>query len=105
MTENYEARGSNPPTEVISNSNGEFASFRTLSEPDRNAVKAIIQGKERVKLVQSQLREDVKVIAERLGMKPAELNRVVRLAMQEQEKGNVLLHEKALIEVAEQVVR
>ena len=31
-------------------------------------------------------------------------NRIIRLAMQEREHGNVLLHENALIEVAEQVV-
>jgi hypothetical protein len=42
-------------------------------------------------------------VAEKLGMKSSELNRIVKLAMQERERGNVLLHEKALIEVAEQV--
>ncbi|HEY9446786.1 MAG TPA: hypothetical protein VIQ62_06900 [Burkholderiales bacterium] len=82
----------------------EFASFRALSEHDRQAINGIIQGKDRIKLAQAQLREDVKVVAERLGMKTSELNRIVRLAMQEQERGNALLHEKALIEVAEQLV-
>ena len=60
--------------------------------------------KQRIKLAQAQLREDVKTVSERLGMKTNELNRIVRLAMQEQEHGNALLHEKALIEVAEQLV-
>jgi hypothetical protein len=81
----------------------EVASFRTLSEHDRQAINAIIQSKDRIKMAQAQLREDVKTVAERLGMKPAELNRIVRLTMQEQERGNVLAHEKALIEVAEQI--
>jgi hypothetical protein len=80
------------------------ASFRTLSEHDRRAIVAVIEAKMRMKLVQAQVREDVKALADRLGMKPAELNRIVRLAAQERERGNVLIHEKALIEVAEQVV-
>ena len=58
----------------------------------------------RLKLAQAQMREDLKAVADRLGMKSAELNRIVRLATQERERGNVLAHEKALIEVAEQVV-
>ncbi|HEY0337129.1 MAG TPA: hypothetical protein VGC70_07265 [Burkholderiales bacterium] len=81
----------------------EFASFRTLSEHDRVALKAIIESKYRLRLAQDQAREDIKAVAEKLGMKSSELNRIVKLAMQERERGNVLLHEKALIEVAEQV--
>lgn len=82
----------------------ELASFRALSEHDRQAINAIIQTKDRIKLAQAQLREDVKTVAERLGMKSSELNRIVRLVMQEQERGNALVHEKALIEVAEQLL-
>lgn len=82
----------------------EIASFRTLSEHDRQAINAIIQNKDRIKLAQAQLRDDVKTVAERLGMKSSELNRIVRLAMQEQERGNALVHEKALIEVVEQLL-
>lgn len=94
----HSARGeaSNPGTEL--------ASFRALSEHDRQAINAIIQTKDRIKLAQAQLREDVKTVAERLGMKSSELNRIVRLVMQEQERGNALVHEKALIEVAEQLL-
>jgi len=82
----------------------DIATFRTLSEHDRQAIGAIIQNKDRLKLAQSQLREDVKVVADRLGMKPAELNRIIRLAMKEQEKGNALVLEKALIDLAEQLL-
>lgn len=82
----------------------EYATFRALSEHDRQAINAIIQTKDRIKAAQAQLREDVKAVAERLGMKSSELNRIVRLAMQEQERGNALVHEKALIEVAEQLL-
>ncbi len=85
-------------------SGSEFASFRVLSEHDRAAINSIIETKVRIRLAQGQAREDVKAIADRLGMKPVELNKIVRLAMQELEKGNVLMHEKALIEVAEQLV-
>lgn len=81
-----------------------IASFRVLSEHDRNAIVAIIEAKLRLKMAQAQVREDVKAVAERLGMKPVELNRIVRLATQEREHGNVLVHEKTLIEFAEQVV-
>lgn len=81
----------------------DFASFRTLSEHDRAAITALIESRMRIKLAQGQAREDAKVVADRLGMKASELNKVIRLAMQELERGNVLLHEKALIEVAEQL--
>lgn len=94
-----------PHTTPIDASISAIASFRTLSEHDRKAIAAIITSKDRIKLEQAQLRDDVKTVAERLGMKASELNRIVRLAMQEQERGNVLLLEKALIEVAEQIVR
>jgi hypothetical protein len=101
-TSSQEERGSATPPE--DEGAPSVASFRTLTEHDRTAIRAVIQSMERVKLAQGQLREDVKVIADKLGMKPAELNRIIRLAMQERERGNVLSHEKAMIEVAEQVV-
>lgn len=96
--------GARTPRGEAEGNGTEFASFRALSEHDRQAINAIIQNKDRIKLAQAQLRDDVKTVAERLGMKTSELNRIVRLAMQEQERGNALLHEKALIEVAEQLV-
>jgi hypothetical protein len=82
----------------------EYATFRTLSEKDRQAIAAVIESKYRIKLAQDQAREDLKAVAENLGMKSSELNRVIKLAMQERERGNILVHEKALIDVAEQVV-
>jgi hypothetical protein len=82
----------------------EVASFRVLSEHDRRAITGIIEAKMRLKLAQGQIRDDVKTIADKLGIKPSELNRIVALATKERERGNVLAHEKALIEVAEQVV-
>ncbi len=88
----------------IGSSGSDFASFRTLSEHDRQAIAAVIESKYRIKLAQDQVREDMKVVAEKLGMKLSELNRIITLAMQERERGNVLSHERALIEVAEQVV-
>jgi len=97
-----EARGSTH-LDDIGTAASQFASFRALSVHDREAIGAIIEGKYRMKLAQDQMREDVKAVAEKLGMKSSELNRIVRLAMRERERGNVLLHEKALIEVAEQI--
>jgi hypothetical protein len=88
----------------IGSSGSELASFRALSEHDRQAIGAIIESKYRIKLAQDQAREDLKAVAEQLGMKSSELNRIIRLAMQERERGNVLMHEKALIDVAEQLV-
>jgi hypothetical protein len=80
-----------------------LASFRALSDHDRHAITGIIESKYRIKLAQDQAKEDVKAVAEKLGMRSSELNRIIKLAMQERERGNVLVHEKALIEVAEQV--
>ena len=82
----------------------ELASFRALSEHDRQAIAGVIESKYRIKLAQDQAREDLKAVAEKLGMKSSELNRIIKLAMQERERGNVLMHEKALIDVAEQIV-
>lgn len=99
-----EASGAGHSIADIGSSGSDFASFRALSGHDRQAIAAIIESKYRIKLAQDQAREDLKAVAEKLGMKSSELNRVITLAMQERERGNVLLHEKALIEVAEQVV-
>ena len=96
--------GTRAPRDEVAASGANVASFRVLSEQDRQAINAIIQTRDRIKLAQAQLREDVKTVAERLGMKASELNRIIRLAMKEQEHGNALVHEKALIAVAEQLV-
>jgi hypothetical protein len=104
-TDSYtDSDSSNSSMSDRGSSGSDFASFRALSEHDRAAIVAIIETKIRIKLAQGQAREDVKAVADKLGMKPAELNKIVGLAMREREKGNVLLHEKALIEVAEQIV-
>jgi hypothetical protein len=102
-TYSIETRGSANSVADSGTTGSEFAAFRALSEHDRQAITAIIESKYRIKLAQDQAKEDVKAVAEKLGMKSSELNRIVKLAMQERERGNVLLHEKALIEVAEQV--
>jgi hypothetical protein len=81
----------------------DVATFRTLSERDRKAIGAIVESKIRLKLAQAQVGEDVKALSERLGMTPAELNKIISLTMKERERGNVLAHERALIEVAEQL--
>jgi hypothetical protein len=94
----------NAVSDYGSSTGSELASFRTLAEHDRQAIAAVIESKYRIKLAQDQVREDLKAVAETLGMKSSELNRIINLTMQERERGNVLLHEKALIDVAEQVV-
>ena len=105
-TDSYTDSGSTSSSISDTGSTGsDFASFRVLSEHDRAAVTALIETRMRITLAQGQAREDAKAVADRLGMKASELNRIVRLAMRERERGNVLTHEKALIEVAEQVVR
>ena|SRR5688500_787271 len=91
-------------TPEATSTGSEFASYRALSEHDRAAIRAVIETKTRIKLAQGQVREDTKAVADRLGMKPSELNRIISLAMRERERGNVLAQEKALIEVAEQIV-
>lgn len=82
----------------------DVATFRTLSERDRKAIGQVVVSKVRLKLQQAQITEDVKALSERLGMTSAELNKIISLSMKERERGNVLAHEKALIEVAEQLV-
>jgi len=104
-TDSYTDSASTPASiSDIGSSGSEFASFRALSQQDRAAITSIIETKVRIRLAQGQAREDVKTVADKLGMKPGELNKIVRLAMLELEKGNVLVHEKALIEIAEQLV-
>jgi hypothetical protein len=82
---------------------GGSASFRPIPAHERKAITSIIEAKLRLKLAQAQVREDVKTVADRLGMKAGELNRIMKLATQERERGNVLAHERALIAVAEQL--
>jgi hypothetical protein len=103
-TQAVEVTSRTPAATAGSSTGLDVASFRALTEHDRRAIAAIIESKIRVRLAQAQVREDVKTVAEKLGMKASELNRIVTLATKEREFGNVLVHEKALIEVAEQVV-
>ncbi|HYC47139.1 MAG TPA: hypothetical protein VED01_16825 [Burkholderiales bacterium] len=102
-TDSYTESSSAVSTEIASTGT-ELASYRALAEHDRAAIRAIIETKMRIKLAQGQAREDAKAVADRLGMKPSELNRIVSLAMRERERGNVLAQEKALIDLAEQLV-
>ena len=102
-TDSY-TESSSAITSEPASTGSELASYRTLSEHDRAAIRAIIETKMRLKLAQGQAREDAKAVADRLGMKPSELNKIVSLALRERERGHVLAQEKALIELAEQLV-
>lgn len=55
--------------------------------------------------MQVQIKDDIKVIAEALGVKPAQINKVIALVEKERAKGGVISQEQEILDVAERVAK
>lgn len=78
--------------------------IRTLTDEHKKMIMALVQNKSQLKLDQEAIRDDTKAIADRLGIKPGDVNRIVSLVSREQEKGGVIRGEENLLELATQVL-
>ena len=78
--------------------------LRVLSEAHRKSILAIIENKKTMKSDQEALRDDIKAVADLLGIKPGDINEVVSLIIKEQEKGGALMGRNHITSLAEQVL-
>jgi hypothetical protein len=77
---------------------------RTLTEEHKKMILALIANKNQLKMDGEAIRDDTKAIADKLGLKTGEINRVVTLVSQEQEKGGALNKLENVIDLANQVL-
>lgn len=78
--------------------------IRVLTEEHKKMIMALVQNKSQLKLDQEAIRDDTKAIADRLGIKPGDVNKIVSLVAREQEKGGVIRGEENLLDLATQVL-
>ncbi len=78
--------------------------LRVLNEEHKKAIMAIVLNKQSMRVDQEAIRDDTKAVAERLGLKPGDINEVVGLIMKEQEKGGALKGRNHITSLAEQVL-
>ena len=77
---------------------------RTLTDEHKKMILALIANKNQLKMDSEAIRDDTKAIADKLGLKTADINRVVTLVSQEQEKGGALNKLENVIDLANQVL-
>lgn len=75
-----------------------------LTKEHRQAIMAVVQNTERMKLDKEAITEDVKAIAAKIGCKPAEVNAMVTVIIQEREKGGVIQARERSLELARQIL-
>lgn len=75
-----------------------------LDHKAREAIEDIINRREGINSIQTQLKEDMKAIAEYLAVKPAQVARLISLVERERAKGDVLETERGVIDAAESMI-
>ncbi|WP_298170458.1 hypothetical protein [Acidithiobacillus sp.] len=74
-----------------------------MDQKTKDAIEDIINRREGIASMQSQIKEDIKPIAEHLGGKPAHLSKIIALVEKEREKGDVISSERDIIDAAEEM--
>ena len=72
-----------------------------LDEKTKGIIEDILNRKTKIALQREDIREDIKVVAERMGVTPAAVNRIMTLVDKERSKGDVLHIEREVIDAAE----
>lgn len=75
-----------------------------LDHKAREAIEDIINRREGINSIQTQLKEDMKAVAEYLAVKPAQVARLISLVERERAKGDVLETERGVISAAESMI-
>lgn len=78
--------------------------IRTLTEEHRKMIMALVGNKAQLKADQDAVKDDIKAIADRLGIKAGDVNRIVSLVIQEQEKGGAIQASENILDLAGQVL-
>jgi hypothetical protein len=77
---------------------------RTLTDEHKKMIMALVGNKNQLKFDQEAIRDDTKAIADKLGIKTGEVNRIVSLVIQEQEKGGAIKDVENILDLANQVL-
>ena len=85
-------------------SSGAREPIRTLTEEHKKMFLAIVANKSQIKMDQEAIKDDIKAVSEKLGIKVGDVNKVVSLISKEQEKGGAIESENNIVSLAEQVL-
>ena len=75
-----------------------------LDEKTKSIIEDILNRKAKIALQREDIREDIKVVSERMGVTPAAANRIMTLVDKERSKGDALHIEREVIDAAEILV-
>jgi len=75
-----------------------------ITPEHRQRILALVETKNLLKRDQEMFKEDVAGVAAAMGVKPADINEMVSIIIQEQEKGGVLLAKEKKLELARQIL-
>lgn len=78
--------------------------MQKLTQNQKNTIHSIIAAKTRVSLDLEAIKDDTAALAIDLGIKPAEVSKLISIVIRDQNKGGVIEQETKLLELAEQVV-
>ena len=76
-----------------------------LDKQVQEMLEDIINRREGIASMQAQIKDDIKAIAEALGVKSAQINKVIALVEKERAKGGVISQEQEILDVAERVAK
>lgn len=74
-----------------------------LDKKAKEAIEDIINRREGIASMQAQIKEDIKAVAEHLGVKPAQMTKIIGLVEKERAKGDVIAGERDIIDAAEEM--
>jgi hypothetical protein len=83
---------------------GPIETVQNLTDEHKKALRFLIDEKRRMAQQAEQFKEDVKALAEKLGTKSGKVNRLIGLAIQEEEKGGVVREQIGVLEWVEQLL-
>ena len=85
------------------NASESSAGFRITPE-HRKAIDAVVLNSERLKMDKEALSEDIKGVAAKIGCKPADVNQMVAIVIQERNKGGAIEARERSLDLARQVL-
>ena len=74
-----------------------------LKPEDKRALQAILDQEDSLKTRKTEMQDDLKAVAERLGMAPAELRKILTMARKERAKIGAIDADRALLDLAAEV--
>jgi len=75
-----------------------------FTKETKKAIRAIINSKKRIKLDEEAVKDDVEAVAAKLGLKPGEVSNMLRLIIEEEERGGVLEKVEKRLDFARQIL-